>query len=211
MSDPRFGMAKALAEAGPVELGGPADTLDLFGGDPAAGSPVDGYVGADGKTLATPGGRRGRGRPPGAKNLATEEILRFLGQRYRHPVLGLADIANTHPFELAKLFVPEGEKIDREALQAAWKMIVDCTKEYAEYVMPKQPRALVLQGDAIPTMHVHLGVHQTVGGGVQAGAQGVTLGFSESAMKSMMSHPMGEEVLDREVLQPGISAEKSNG
>ncbi len=82
-----------------------AETVDLFGDEGADwGSPVSGRGVCPGG--ASPVRRRGPGRPKGSKNRSTEEVRKFLLDRYRHPVLGLFDIASTAPEDLAKLLVP---------------------------------------------------------------------------------------------------------
>jgi hypothetical protein len=152
-----------------------------------------------------------RGRPPGAKNITTEATKRFLLQRYRHPLLGLFDIASTPPAELARLMVPDGGIVTREDLHLAWKVHVQATVDAADFVTPREPRALTLTPGSAPLMSLHLDIDQlTMGGGGRLD-QAMQLGMPESVMESALSNPMGGEVLEAEVLEAGNSPDKSNG
>lgn len=211
MGDARSGLASVVREAGPLPPADQAEELDLFDGDPAQGSPVEG----SGDALWTSLGgdavqARRRGRPAGARNVSTEATKRFLLNRYRHPLLGLFDVAATPPAELARIMVPPGDIPRRDDLQFAWKIWLECSKEAAEYVVPKEPRALTLTPGSAPLMSMHLDVDQLTLAGVTA-VQAQQLGIPESAIKTMMSDPIGGEVLEGIVLEAGNNPEKSNG
>lgn len=226
MSDARFGVASIIADAAPLlPERDQIEELDLFADEPTAG-PIEGSARAlrAGARPADPGtdrarrldlvdsvrpARRGPGRPEGAKNRSTEALKRYLRERYRDPLLGLFDVQATPPAELVKLMVPPGETPTREDYRFAWSMWRDCTFEAAEFLTPKEPRALTITPGSAPLMSVNLTTDQLTLGGVSPG-HGMQLGMSESAMKSMGDGGIGGEVLEGEVLQPLISAGKSD-
>lgn len=209
MGDARHGLGAVVREAGPLAIGDQAEELDLFGENPADGSPVEG----SGKVLKLYGDAAvrpaRRGRPEGSRNVANEAIKRFLLARYRHPLLGLFDVAATPPAELAKLLVPHGGSVGKEELLAAWKIWLECAKEAAEYVTPKEPRALTVTPGSAPLMSINLSTDQLTVQGVTAQQVG-QLGIPESAVKTMLSDPIGVKVLEQEVLQQGNSSGNSN-
>ncbi len=206
MGDARHGIGAIVREAGPLPPADEAEALDLFDGDAAIGSPIDG----SGVALQRPTTPRGRGRPTGARNVTTEETKRFLLSRYRHPLLGLFDVASTSPAELARLMVPKGERVEAEDLKVAWRLWFDCAKEAAEYVTPKEPRALTITPGSAPLLSMNLNVDQLTLAGVTA-EQAMSLGIPENAIQSALSDPVGREVLEAEVLEAGNSPDKSNG
>jgi hypothetical protein len=209
MGDARSGLAAVVADAGPLPPADEAEELDLFGDNPAAGSPIEGsalQLGMHGEAAVRP---VRRGRPPGARNLTTEATKRFLLARYRHPLLGLFDVASTSPAELAKLLAPQGSTVTREDLQMAWRLWLDCCKEAAEYVTPKEPRALTITPGSAPLMSMNLAVDQLTLQGITAN-QALQLGIPESAIKSALSDPIGGEVLEAQVLEAGKTAGNSN-
>lgn len=224
MADARSGLAAVIADGGPLAIDDQAEELDLFGDDPGAGSPIEGSARALRGACwpAEPGSRRDqaigaieqvrparRGRPAGKQNLRTEAIKAFLLQRYRHPLLGLFDVSAMNPVDLARLMAPAGEQLTREDLRYAWEFWRKCVVDAADFVAPREPRALTLTPGSAPLMSINLMTDQLTMAGVTHDQAG-TLGMPESAMNSMIAEGMGGEVLDGEVLEPAISAGKSN-
>jgi hypothetical protein len=150
-----------------------------------------------------------RGRPAGKQNLRTEAIKAFLLQRYRHPLLGLFDVSAMNPVDLARLMVPAGEQLTREDLRGAWEFWRKCNVDAADFIAPREPRALTITPGSAPLMSINLMTDQLTMAGVTHD-QGMALGITESAMNSMIAEGMGGEVLDGEVLEPAISAGNSN-
>lgn len=247
MVDRRHGIAAEIAAAGPLTLPDEAEQVDLFDGDPAAGSPIEGTARALG--LGGQISPHRRGRRPGSQNVTTQDVLRFLGQRYRHPLLGLADIASTNWRDLAEMLVPEpqgpdapdepiggdgaaaaaapagdrtpGEiraelasiaasRVTREDMFRAAQLQIRCAEILAEYMLPKQPRMVTVTADSAPLMVFDLGSDQLTRAGVTAAIDQV-MGFAKMPMNTGPSLPIGGEVLEAEVLQGGITPEKSNG
>lgn len=207
MGDDRPGFAAALDAAG---MGEPlaqdvADMADLFADEEISGSPVSGSAVFSGRDPVV---RRGPGRPKGARNRSTKEMVDFILARYRHPLLGLADIVATPPDQLALLFVVmdpktgkpvDGEegKLTKEDLRRAMDFWKACAFELAEYVATKQPRQLQTEAGLPPILQVFMGAPgQPLGPG-----QGPVMGMQETSMKSMELIPDAVEVPRSEVPQ----------
>ena len=180
MGDGRSGLGGAVRDAI-----GEADPLledddieDLFGDEPDRGSPVSASAFSLG--LPDPVQRRDvskGGRPKGAQNLTTRKMLEYLQVRYRHPLLGMADIAATSPADLAKLLVPrdpetgdalkggDGKqmKVSKADMQWAFEFWFRCTSELSEYMATKQPRQIAGLEDLAPMFVMNLGEHQGAG------------------------------------------------
>lgn len=98
---------------------------------------------------------RGAGRPPGARNKSTEDWRQFLLSRYRSPLLGAAEICNTHPVQLAKDL---GIK-PYEALQA-W---MTAARFLASYTHSKMPLALEIKDERTVTFQFMVGEKPAAG------------------------------------------------
>jgi phage gp36-like protein len=85
--------------------------------------------------------RGGPGRPKGARNKATKEIVDYLLSRYRHPLVALAETYSRPVADLARELECKKEKAFEIQQRAAEKV--------AEYVAQKQPQAVELQGDGV--------------------------------------------------------------
>jgi len=201
MGDKRSGFSGAVADA--IDQADPlldeVETLDLFDGDPDAGSPVGASSFAQGKG----GGvvqRKKPGRPKGAKNVSTQQMIDFINSRYRHPLLGLADIAATRPEDIAQLILPRDEEgrvlrrwvgslgdgslepyqISKDDMKWALDFWKQCTMELAEYLTPKQPRDLVSPEGLPPIIHLNLGAQIAPG----VASAGVALGFPKNPVNT---------------------------
>lgn len=180
MADGRSGLSGALREA--IEDADPLlddDHIeDMFGDAPDQGSPVSASAFSLG--LPDPVQRRDAskgGRPKGAQNITTRRIIEYLQARYRHPLLGMADIAATSPADLAKLVVPRdpetGEplkgadgkhyKLSKADLQWAFEFWFRVSSELTEYMATKQPRQIAGLEDLAPLFVMNLGEHQGSG------------------------------------------------
>jgi len=210
VGDARSGVAQVLAEAGPLGLPAEADEPDLFDGDARRGSPVDEAARAQGVVEPMVTARRGPGRPKGSRNASTEQVLKFVQARYRHPLLGLADIASTSPEQLA-LLLAGGRKhmIDEETRWRAWQLALTATKELAEYMLPKQPRAITFTADSAPLIQMFMGMPAAPGPAFGASGEPI-FGLQEMPLNTGPDDPKGGEVLEGEVLEPAISAGESD-
>lgn len=233
MGDGRSGVSKAIADAGPLGVPSEPETIDLFDGDAAAGSPIEGTARALGLAGQIAPHRRGPGRPKGSRNIATADVLRFINARYRHPLLALADVASMNWRDLAELLVPEPQsgpddegdgdsgdprrelddlkasKISKEDMWRAAQLQLQAARELAEYMVPKQPRQVTLTPDSAPLLQVFLDQHQGEGGGSMVNV--TQFGFQENPMKTTDAKGVGDEVLESEVLQQPNNPENSNG
>lgn len=206
MPDSRSGLAKDVAAAGPLGMPTEPETIDLFDGEPHTGSPVDEAAKALGVSSARVAGRRGRRE--GSRNVVTADVVKFLSANYRHPLLGMADVAATSPEQLASL-IAGGKTVAPEDRRFAWSMWFQCSKELAEYMATKQPRALSITPDSAPLLQVFLDQHQGEGGGSMVNV--TQFGFQENPMKTTEAKGVGDEVLESEVLQQPNNPENSNG
>ena len=101
---------------------------------------------------------RGRGRPPGARNRSTEEWSRYLLTRYRSPLVGLAEIAQAGPAELAaELSTGSGEDAEVCTLVEALRLIMSAQQALAPYLHQKQPTAIDGGGVAMMQVVIHAG------------------------------------------------------
>jgi len=115
----------AISGADPlIDDAGEDDIADLFGDDVDCGSPLSGSAFSLG--LPDPVARKNNkgGRPKGAKNISTKKMIEFLTARYRHPLLGMADVAATSPHDIAQLIIPR----DPETGEPAVKRLSSTTK-----------------------------------------------------------------------------------
>lgn len=95
-----------------------------------AGQSLLGEIVVDGERVKRPG----PGRPKGSINRDTKEMAEFILQRYRSPLIGLAELVNTPIPLLAR-------QLGCDRLEAAefWRK---CAKDLAEYVHQKMPTAV---------------------------------------------------------------------
>lgn len=93
---------------------------------------------------------RGRGRPPGSRNKATDEWVRFLSTRYPSPLIGLAEVACASPHDLAaEMQCSPLEALDR---------IQQARRDLAPYLHQKLPQAIELPGgENLMTLVFNLG------------------------------------------------------
>jgi hypothetical protein len=89
---------------------------------------------------------RGPGRPPGAKNKRTDEWCDYLMQRYRSPLVVLAE-TYSRPVELLQ------RELNCSRLDA-FKLQLGAAKELAPYVHQKQPIAVTVDGAGVVRMVV---------------------------------------------------------
>ncbi len=192
MGDTRSGLTAAVRDA--VDEADPLvdepDIMDLFGDDPDAGSPVSESAFSVG--VPDPVKRRS-GRPRGAQNITTRKIIEYLQARYRHPLLGMADIAATPPAEIAQLLLQRDEegkpitqdngkpqRVSKDDMRWAFEFWFKVTSELSEYMATKQPRSIAELENLPPLFQVFLGMHQGGEGPVLDGE----LGMSKSQMIS---------------------------
>src|SRR5919109_3844982 len=106
-SGPKTGLKAAITRLPAVEPARPAQQLALFGG----ASPKDHAGGPL---------RKQRGRPPGAMNRRTQEMIDFIGKQYGLPVERLAKIYSRPYRELAaELGVSLAEAVDLQRKAAS--------------------------------------------------------------------------------------------
>lgn len=122
-------IADAVAEGRPFNE--PAHQLLL---DVLAPAPDD-----DGEAVPVPAEGAKPGRPPGARNRRTEEMIRYIGGRYGLPLERLAQVYSLTPPALAKLWGIEKEK-------AADIWLTAC-RAALEYLHQKLPASIELKGE----------------------------------------------------------------
>lgn len=147
------GFNAALATADRVP--GAADPVQgsLFGA-----APVDPDGVGELELEALPAERRGRGRPAGSRNKSTEEWSRFILSRYRSPLLGLAEIAQSTPQDLqAALGMPDTEGKGGVTLAGALGIIMQAQTALAPYLHQKQPTAIDTGGAGLFTLVIEKG------------------------------------------------------
>lgn len=211
-SDPRSGIRAALDAAGASEpLAAPPETGDLFADadDPAGwGSPLSGTaVFSDGVK------RRGPGRPAGARNRTTREMVEFILARYPHPLIGLAEIVATPPAKLALALQRMGEDgqpigtPDKDDRRWAFEFWRSCAFELSEYLATKQPRQLQTEDGLPPIFQVFMG------GPGQGAAPGMApmMGMPKNLANSMELVSDAAEVPREEVPQIDAPAADATG
>lgn len=99
---------------------------------------------------ATAQKRRGRGRPPGAKNKRTEEWTEYLLTQYQSPLITLAETYSRPVEDLATELGCKREE--------AFKLQLSAAKELARYVHQAQPQAIQVEGKG--ELRMTLGVSQ---------------------------------------------------
>jgi len=128
--DEKQGIAAAVAS---MDVGSPpsegADQEPLFEGDFERADAPSPFGEIDERR-----GRRGGGRPPGAKNKRTEEWATYILSRYRSPLIALAEIYSRPVHELAR-------ELDCEALDAL-KVQRDAASALAPYIHQRMPQAV---------------------------------------------------------------------
>lgn len=228
MGDKRSGLGAVVSEA--MDQGEPlldeADQLDLLGDDPERGSPVGGSVFAQGK-----GGSpvvRQAGRPKGAQNLTTKRMRDYLLANYRHPLLGIFDVASTTPDQIAQLFLPRDENgevvkrwvhvkdgvgywetpaLSKDDIKEAFQFWRQCAFEAAEYVATKQPRQLVAEVTLPPIFQQFTAPQGAADGGVID----ATFGLPKNPEETMIWPDDPPEVPQEEVPQDGQSVANTTG
>src|SRR5262245_2614094 len=85
-----------------------------------------------------PSGRRGVGRPPGARNRSTEALRRYVLANFGNPLVNVARVACADPLELARYL--RCDPID------AMPLILKAAQILSEYVNSKMPATLRLDG-----------------------------------------------------------------
>lgn len=230
MADQRAGFSGAIRDA--IDEADPLleapETVDLFGDDPDWGSPVGASRFSQG--MGSPVARqdkRGPGRPKGAKNVSTKEMVAFILARYRHPLLGLADIASTPPDQLAQLILPRDEhgnvlkrtvgsgenerqvdyEISKDDIRWAFDLWKQCTFELTEYLATKQPRQILPDEGLPPVFNVYLGTQQVAGGPIID----VPLGMPKMPMNTAHEDAQDAEVPRDEVPQSDAPAANTTG
>ncbi len=217
-SDARHGLSSFIksSAASADEIAPENETLDLFDGDPEKGSPVgdSAFSRADGSPV-----RRGPGRRPGSRNVSTEKMRDFLLANYRHPLLGLFDVASTPPDQLVQLIIPrdpttgkplavddEGKLpvLSKDDMKWAFELWTRCTMEAANYVASKMPREISLSADGdLPVFQVN--VHTQAG--AMAGPVSASFGMQKNQVKTEDYSGGAEEVPIEEVPDEGKTDE----
>lgn len=103
-----------------------------------------------------PAGRRGVGRPPGARNRSTEALRRYIFSNYGNPLLNAARIASSDPVELGRYLRCE----PKEALG----LILRAVQVVSEYVNAKMPATVRLDGKGALAFGVFGGDNRPDGG-----------------------------------------------
>lgn len=85
--------------------------------------------------------KRGRGRPPGAKNMNTEQWRNFILSRHRSPLEALAQTYNLPLEQLGRHLGIQGRLTFDQAVELL-KLQITAAKELAPYVHQKQPLAI---------------------------------------------------------------------
>lgn len=151
------GIGKVLADDGldlpPASSGEQLPLLPAAGGTSGAHAP-----GAGGRSAApapAEGDGGGRGRPKGARNRRTDEMVRYLNTFGSGPLVGLARVVN------AISFGPDGLPDFRELAQAlgmkrkeAAAFWQTCAVQLAPYMHQKLPTAIDVTGDSAGSLVV---------------------------------------------------------
>lgn len=149
------GIGKVLSDDGlDLPAAQPAEQLALL---PAAAGASDAHApGAGGAPAAAGGGDGGgRGRPKGARNRRTDEMVRYLNTFGQGPLVGLAKIVNAIRFgpdglpDFAELAKALGMK--RREAAAFWQT---CAVQLAPYMHQKLPTAIDVTGDSAGSLVV---------------------------------------------------------
>lgn len=109
--------------------------------------------------------KRGRGRPTGSKNRASQDLANYLlSMGYRDPALNLADLANADPLELAaELSMPyraksgphKGEMVEQSVTPAdALELIRKANAELLPYFHSKRPTELKVSKNVLGVMMI---------------------------------------------------------
>lgn len=157
------GLKTALAALGPGDP--PAETAEQLPLLPLEGA--EGACGQGAGNSGGPGGQaapRGPGRPAGAKNKRTKEMVDYLLSKYRSPLEVLASTYSMSVGDLAKEL--RCDRLD------AFKLQLSAARELAPYVHQRLPQAVELTGDgAVPVVfHVTEGQAKELLGGDLTGA-----------------------------------------
>lgn len=154
------GALRPAIEAARAEIpDGEGEQLDLVemveAAEPLADRPLLGAPSKD----ARAGVKRGPGRPPGARNRRTEELARYILERYRDPLVGLASIVST-PIE--QLAADLGcKKVDAADF---WRK---CASELLPYVHQRKPQALQVDGRSAGALLIMDLRHQATDAGAE--------------------------------------------
>lgn len=188
------GIGKVLAEDGaPVPAASVGEQLALIpDAGSASGAHAPGAGGNSGAAAAPAGGGDGgsdgggRGRPKGARNRRTDEMVRYLNTFGSGPLVGLARVVNAIQFgadglpDFAELASALGMK-RKEAAQF-WQT---CAVQLAPYMHQKLPMAIDVTGDSAGSLVV-----------VNFGAQ---QGEPESDLNELLGGHLGE-IIDGEIV-----------
>lgn len=138
-----LGLKAAVAAAGGegAAVGAEAEQAELF-------AEIEGDLRAMDGPLSDLSPRRA-GRPKGAQNRRTKDMVAFLRANYRDPLIGLAEIANADTLQVAA-------RMDADAL-AVLKVQAGCFRELAEYMHTKQPRQVDLGDGSLATIVLNIG------------------------------------------------------
>lgn len=144
----KAGIGKVLDAAGAPAVEPPAEQLDMLG----ARAP------AQPAAIAAPAadeGGIGKGRPPGARNRRTDEMVRYLNRFGQGPLVGLAKIVNAIRFDASGLpdFTQLAAALGMKPGEAAmfWR---GCAADLAPYMHQKLPIAVDVTGESAGSLVV---------------------------------------------------------
>lgn len=150
----KAGIERVIAEADAPSIDAPAEQLDMLGAAKAEAQPAAAPAPAE-------GGGIGKGRPPGARNRRTDEMVRFLNTFGQGPLVGLAKIVNAIRFygpeagplaglpDLRPLAIALGMDVKDAAV--FWR---NCAGDLAPYMHQKLPIAVDVTGESAGSLVV---------------------------------------------------------
>lgn len=112
--------------------------------------------------LAAQGVKRGRGRPPGAKNKNTEAWREFILGQNRSPLLALAQTFNCTVEQLGRALGLKNAPTFDQALEL-YKLQITAAKELAPYLHQKMPQALEAGDGGLIQLVINTGAAQAAG------------------------------------------------
>ena len=109
----------------------------------------------DGEGAAAGDGKRGRGRPPGARSKRTEEIVAYLERRYPSPLEALAGVYSRNIKVLAAEFGLSAPTFDQ--LVELLRLQIVAANALAPYMHQKQPVAVQVASSGVVSLVINRG------------------------------------------------------